>query len=139
MSGKVFLDTNILVYTYDRDEADKRARAIALLKSLAPEWQPIISTQVLQELYVVLTRKLARCLTPDQATEALQRWSKLQVVHVDVPLILAATTTSQQHQLSFWDSLIFHSAAKAGCTRLLSEDLQDGFELLGVTVENPFE
>jgi predicted nucleic acid-binding protein len=139
MSAKVFLDTNFLVYMYDRDEADKRATAIMLLKSLAPEWQPVLSTQVLQELYVVLTRKLARCLPQEQATEAIVRWSKLQVVHIDVPLILAATATSQKHRLSFWDSLIFHSAAKAGCTRLLSEDLQHGFELSGVTVENPFK
>ncbi len=138
MRGRVFLDTNVLVYAYDRDEPDKRDRALSLLKSLAPEWQPIVSTQVLQELYVVLTRKLSRPLAPEQATEAIRRWSKLQVVHIDVPLIIAATATSQKHHLSFWDALIFQSAAKADCIRLLSEDLQDGFQLSGVTLENPF-
>lgn len=138
MSGKLFLDTNVLVYAYDSDEPDKRARALSLLQSFAPEWQPVLSTQVLQELYVVLTSKLAKLLPEEQATEALQRWSKLQVVHIDVPTILAATATSQRHKLSFWDALILQSAAKAGCTRLLSEDLQDGFQFSGVTVENPF-
>jgi predicted nucleic acid-binding protein len=133
-----FVDTNVLVYAYDEDEPAKRARATALLRELGQRTEIVLSTQVLQEFYVVVTRKLARPLSEPDALEALRAWSKVPVVAIDVSLILDAASSSQSSKISFWDALVLEAAASRRCDRVLSEDLQEGFTHKGVRVENPF-
>lgn len=133
-----FIDTNVLVYVYDDDEPAKQARARELLSSLARSSELVLSTQILQEFYVTMTRKLARPLAESDALDALREWSRLPVVQIDPLLILAAAVTSREAVVSFWDALVLEAAAAHGCERLLSEDLQDGFVHKGVKVENPF-
>jgi predicted nucleic acid-binding protein len=137
MAGS-FVDTNVLVYAYDSDEPAKQARANEVLRQLGQTAELVLSTQVLQELYITVTRKLARPLAEADALEAVREWSRVPVVQVDPPLILAAAETSRFAVLSFWDALVLEAAALRGCARLLSEDLQDGFVHKGVRVENPF-
>lgn len=138
MNGKTFLDSNVLVYSVDHSpaEKEKRARAIELL-STQPE-DLVVSTQVLQEFYVVSTRKLKHPLSEERAAAAVRGISKLDVVGMDAPLVLAAIETSRTVQLSLWDSLIIEAASRAGCDRVLSEDLNAGQVIHGVRVENPF-
>jgi predicted nucleic acid-binding protein len=133
-----FVDTNVLVYVYDHDEPAKRERAKELVSELAERDALVVSTQVLQELYVTLTRKLARKLDEEDAAEVLAAWSQLPTVLIDAPLILSAAATSREAKVSFWDALILESAVRHGCDRLLTEDLQDGFVHKGVRVEDPF-
>lgn len=133
-----FVDTNVLVYAYDRDEPAKRDVAIELLEELGESDDIVLSTQVLQEFFVTVTRKLARPLAPAEALEALRAWAELPTVQVDSALVLAAAETSRIASVSFWDALILEAAICHGCERLLSEDLQHGFELRGVRVHNPF-
>lgn len=138
MSGRTFLDSNVLVYSVDESPAEtaKHERAIELL-SAQPE-NLVVSTQVLQEFYVVTTRKLKSPLSEELAARAVRGLAKLDVVGVDVPLVLSAVDTSRTAQVSLWDALIIEAASRAGCERVLSEDLNAGQVIRGVRIENPF-
>jgi predicted nucleic acid-binding protein len=137
MTGRSFVDTNILVYRFDHSEPAKRAVAKRLLDKALPG-SLVISTQVLQEFYVVTTRKLVRPLRPDQASEAVEHLSALPVVGADADFVRSAIDLSQTSGLSLWDALIVQAAAEARCDQILSEDLEDGTTLQGVRVDNPF-
>jgi predicted nucleic acid-binding protein len=133
-----FVDTNVLAYAYDRSEAGKQPVAQAQLGMLWRNRTGVLSTQVLQELYVVATRKLTAPMHRTTARRIVALYAEWPVVQADVPLILAASELEQRHTLSFWDALIVESARRAGATRLLTEDLQHGRVVSGVTIENPF-
>jgi predicted nucleic acid-binding protein len=97
-----------------------------------------LSTQVLQEFFVTVTRKLGKPLDFDQAFEATRDLAALPTVLIDSDMVLNAIELSERYQLSPWDALILEAARRAGCAALLSEDLQDGFRIDGLQVENPF-
>jgi predicted nucleic acid-binding protein len=139
MTGRAFIDTNILVYVYDDRIPGKQNSAAELMQSLADEQTAcVISTQVLQETYSALTSKLgfdgAHALTQVQKMER----SGFRVESINVPTIWRAARRSIDDRLSFWDGLIVESAIAAQCTRLYTEDLQHGRKFGGVTVVNPF-
>ncbi len=136
MSDAVFLDTNILVYAFDTRDAQKQDRALTLLSE--PSLPFIISTQVLGEFYVTVTRKLPQALSPQIAAAAVEQLSLFSVVGVDAGLVTAAIATSRTSQLSYWDALIIETAALAQCDRIFTEDLADGATVRGVRIENPF-
>jgi predicted nucleic acid-binding protein len=138
MSGRTFLDSNVLVYSVDESPAEKskHERAVELL-SAQPE-NLVVSTQVLQEFYVVTTRKLKNPLSEEVAARAVRGIAKLDVVGVNVPLVLSAVDTSRTAQVSLWDALIIEAASRAGCERVLSENLNAGQVIRGVRIENPF-
>jgi predicted nucleic acid-binding protein len=138
MSDRSFVDTNVLVYLFDADAVDKQAAARRLLASAGEEGDLILSTQVLKEFYVSVTRKLGKPLPPDEALKATRALGELPVVQVDPETIYAAIELGRRFQLSFWDALIVEAARRGDCDRLLSEDLQDGQEIAGVRVVNPF-
>jgi predicted nucleic acid-binding protein len=93
---------------------------------------------VLQEFYVVVTRKLSVPLPSATAHDATRELAVMPSVRIDVPLILAAIQPSRDRQLSFWDALIVQAAIHGGATKLYSEDLQAGQAFETLTVENPF-
>ena len=136
MSERVFIDTNVLVYADDASAAAKRTRALELLAELTRESRAVVSTQVLQEYFVVATRKLG--VSPEMARRKVEALSRLDVVLVRPELVLAAIDLHRLHSISFWDALILRAAAASNCTRVLSEDLQHGQTLDGVRIENPF-
>lgn len=136
MNDKTFADTNVLVYLFDRDAPAKQRRAREILASLRNSL--VISTQVLQEFYVAVTRKLAIPLPTAEAGSAVRDLASLDVIVIDVPLIQSAIATAQTSKLAFWDALIIESARSGGCTRLMSEDLQDGQTFGSLRVHNPF-
>lgn len=138
MSDRVFVDTNVFVYLFDGDTPDKQSLARELLRELSKSAIVVLSTQVLQEFYVSVLRKLETPLPPEEARKATQDLSAYTVVQVDTPLIFRAIELSQSETLSLWDALIVRAATEAGCVRLLSEDLQDGRSFGGMRVENPF-
>ncbi|MFC1580590.1 PIN domain-containing protein [Thermodesulfobacteriota bacterium] len=135
---RTFFDTNIFVYLYDADSVDKKDRARDLFETEATAGRIVLSTQVLQEFYVVVTRKLGMPLDPEAAEDVVRNLSLLPVVHIDTERILAAISRSRQHQFSFWDALIIEAALTGGADRLLSEDLQHGQVIDGLRIENPF-
>lgn len=137
MSARTFLDTNVLVYIFDHDEPAKQQRARAILAQ-AESGELALSTQVLSEFYVTVTRKIERPLDPAYASQVVDWLGFLHVVSTDLVLIKDAIRTSRSAQLSYWDGLVLSAAAHAGCELLLTEDLNDGQEINSVRVENPF-
>jgi predicted nucleic acid-binding protein len=136
--GRVFLDTNVLVYLFDDDSPTKQQTAQEILTAAGQMGTLVLSTQVLQEFYVTATRKLARPLSEEAATEAVNELLKLPLVEIDAEIILLAIRLSRRHRISLWDALIIEAAARAGCERVLTEDLQHGWEVRNLRIENPF-
>lgn len=133
-----FFDTNVLVYLFDQDAPEKKARAQFLLERESARDGAIISTQVLQEFYVTVTRKLAQPLRHEQAERAMQNLASLAIVRVDVALIFTALKTKKRFGFSFWDALIIDAAREGNAAYLFSEDLQNGQVVNGVEIRNPF-
>jgi len=132
---RVFLDTNILAYDLDAGSPDKQRLAREALSR--PDHEFVISTQVLMELYVVLTRKLRPGLPDAAAAVVITSLCRLPVVGTDAELVQRAIVLSVRHQLSVWDALIVTAAREAGCEELWTEDLATGAELRGVRIRNP--
>lgn len=135
---KYFFDTNVLVYLFDADSPDKRKRARALFQQHAGAGDILLSTQVLQEFYVTVTRKLARPLNAEAAAEAAENFAELSMVNIDGRLILSAIHLSRGSRLSFWDALIVQAAIEGHASTLYSEDMQHGLTLDGLKIVNPF-
>lgn len=133
-----FVDTNVLVYAYDASEPERRAVAQRLLAELMRSNRLRLSTQVLQELYVTLTRKISAPLTPEQTLSLLESFAAWPVQTIDFPLIRDAVRLSTDAMLSFWDSLIVLAAVRSGAKTLYSEDMSHGQAILGVEIRNPF-
>lgn len=133
-----FVDTNVLVYAHDTSEARKQPIARALLDALWNSRTGLLSTQILQEFYVVATRKFEPPMSRRAAREMVALYGTWPVVHVDVALILNASQLEERHRLSFWDALIVEAARVGGAARLATEDLQHGRRIGGVRIEDPF-
>jgi predicted nucleic acid-binding protein len=137
MSVKTFVDTNVFVYAVD--DGEPRKRDIARRALVAARYgELLLSAQVIGEFYVTVTRKLAEPLSVDLAAEAVEQLCTLHVVPIDAALAKSAIAVSRSSQISYWDALIVGAAMRGGCSVLLTEDLNDGQELGGVRVENPF-
>lgn len=138
MNGRAFLDTNILVYVFDSDSPRKQFIARDLLLNAVQSGQASLSTQVLNEFYVSVTRKLQKPVSPEKALRAAKNLAALHVVQVDSRMIVRAIELSQAEQTSFWDGLIIQAALESGCSVLLSEDMQSGRKYGELQVRNPF-
>ena len=134
-----FVDTNILVYAYDSTEPRRRSAAQRILSELMRSNRLRLSTQVLQELYVTLTRKIANPLSPDQALPLLEHYAAWPVQTTDFALIREAVHLSRDAVLSFWDSLVVMAAVRSGAGILYSEDLNHGQVIMGLEVRNLFK
>jgi predicted nucleic acid-binding protein len=134
--GLAFLDTNVLVYSVDRGEPAKRARALELLGPESEFDGLVCSVQVLGEFFNASRRKLA--MSVEDARDGVERYARLARVLVDRELVTAAIALCAEKPISYWDALIVAAAARAGATTLLTEDLNDGEEMLGVQIVNPF-
>lgn len=138
MSDKYFVDTNILVYTVDLSAGIKCARAQTLTRELWETRKGVISTQVLQELYAALRRKLKAPMSPSEAEEVLLSYFAWEVVINNRASIVRAIEFEQRYRISFWDGLMLQAAEKAGAGTVYSEDLTDGRSYEGIVVVNPF-
>jgi len=136
MSDRYFIDTNVLVYANDRSSPERRARAREILAHAISTRQGCLSTQVLQEFFVVVTKKAG--VSAANARAQVVALSRLDIVMPDATIVLSAIDLHIIHHLSFWDALILKSAAAAGCRRLLTDDLGHGQVIDGVRIENPF-
>lgn len=135
---RYFLDTSVLVYLFDGDAPARQNRAQEIFQTYGSAGQLVISTQVLQEFYVTVTRKLAKPLEPEVAYRAVQNLTILPVCQVTPELVLSAIQRSLGLRLSFWDALIVQAALESGAAALWSEDLQHGQIIDGLRIENPF-
>lgn len=140
MADRDFFDTNIVVYAVDHRDLEKQTRARALLTDAIENDTGALSTQVLNEFFTVSTsrRRVPQPLSPADARLIVEQISIMPVVAVDLPLVRNAIDTSQRYGIAYWDGLIVAAAERAGCTRLLSEDLNPGQIYNGVRAFNPF-
>ena len=140
MNGdKVFVDTNVIVYAYDKDAGEKHRVAVNIMKDLWRSGLGTISTQILQEFFVTLTKKISAPLDISVVRETIRRLSRWDVVLIDVDIIISATELQERYKYSFWDSLIIAAAAAGGASTILSEDLADSQTIKGITIKNPFK
>jgi predicted nucleic acid-binding protein len=135
---RVFVDTNVLVYLFDAQEPTKQVRAREIVSELARNSSLVVSSQVLSELYVTVTRKLAYPLEASAALRALADLAVYPVVAVDAALVLRAAARAVAEQVAYWDALILEAAVEAGAGTVYSEDLQHGRTYQGVAVRDPF-
>lgn len=135
--AKIFFDTSILVYTVDKKEHLKNKAALELLKRVADDDSPVISTQVLQEFYYASTTKLK--IDKIIIKNLVHSYKNMEIVTTDLLLIEQAIDISILFSLAFWDSLIVAAAERAHCAYLISEDLHDGQKIRGIRLVNPFK
>lgn len=139
MSDKYFLDTNVFVYSFDNSAPDKKARALALIRSALDNGSGVISTQVIQEFLNVALSKFAVPMTvEDGKTYVRLVLNPLCEVYPDLSLYETCLDIKAETGFSFYDSLIVTGAVKAECTILYSEDMQAGRIIRGVKILNPF-
>jgi len=138
VDGRAFVDTNVLVYAHDTSAGAKRTTAAALVERLWESGHGRVSIQVLQELFVNLTRKLPRPLDTDAAANVVEDIARWTLHAPDAEDVLAAIRLHERYRISFWDAMIVRSAAALGCETLLSEDLNAGQRYGGVLVVDPF-
>jgi predicted nucleic acid-binding protein len=133
-----FVDTNVLVYALAADDMKRSPVAQKLLRDLMTAQVFQTSAQVLQELFVTLTRKVRTPMSAEQALRYLDQISAWPVVVLDYGGVREAIELSASASLSLWEALVIVAAARSGAKRLYTEDLQDGQMILGVEVVNPF-
>ena len=138
-SSAFFLDTNVLVYAYDPVDAVKRTRALAVVTRLGAQQRGALSAQVLSEFVVTVTRKITPPLTLEEAEQRVTNYMRSwHVVALTARMVVEAVRGARQHQLAYWDSLIWATAKLAGLPTVLSEDFSDGRLIEGVRFLNPF-
>jgi len=136
MTARSFFDTNVLIYADDKAAPAKQRRALDLLAEHRRAGTGVVSLQILQEYFVTITRKLG----VDQriARRKVELLAEFDVAATDVTDILSAIDLHLLHGFSFWDALVMRSAKQAGCSVLLTEDMQETREIDGVRIVNPF-
>ena len=138
MTDKVFVDTNILVYAHDLDAGNKHDQAAEIVSQLWESRNGVLSTQVLQEFYVTLTRKVSSTLSKLEARNLVQRYSHWHLVLNDPSIIKQASEIEENNNISFWDALIVSAAYSQNVPTILTEDLNHGQIIEGISIRNPF-
>ena len=138
MTAKVFVDTNILVYAHNVDARAKNSIARDLVADLWETRSGIRSTQVLQEYFVAITKKVSNPLNVAQARRSVRNYCAWEVVVNDSQIILQATEIQEANRLSFWDALIVSAAFAGDAATIVTEDLNHGQLIEGILIQNPF-
>ena len=131
-----FFDTNILVYCTDTSDPKRQTQARELVAQSSAKGEAVICTQVLIELFNVLTRK--QQMPSGVARDLALAYACWPVIHSDFALVRAALEKSVAHQLSIFDAMVVEAALRAEAQTLYSEDMQHGQRFGALTVVNPF-
>lgn len=138
MSVKVFVDTNILVYSRDQSEEEKQVLALEWLATLWRLRSGRLSFQTLNEFYVTVTQRLKPGLSRLEAQADVRSLLLWNPIAVDEAVIENAWLIQGRYAFSWWDSLILSAAQVQDCTYVLSEDMQHGQQIGKMTIINPF-
>lgn len=140
MSAKYFLDTNIIVYSFDASQSEKKERALVLIGDALQSGLGVISTQVIQEFLNVASRKFITPLKEEDGKAYLKLvlWP-LCKVYPDLALYEVSLELQRETSYSFYDALILASALCGRCEILYSEDFQSGQQIRGLRIVNPFK
>lgn len=136
VKGRFTLDTNILIYAVDRDAGARRRRALDVVRRAALG-DGCLAVQALAEFFHAATRK--GVVDAETARGFVDAWMQVfPVISAGPKTLVAAMDLVRDHRFSFWDAMLWATAAEAGCAAIVSEDMQDGLVLGGATVINPF-
>ncbi|PIP39995.1 PIN domain nuclease [Candidatus Desantisbacteria bacterium CG_4_8_14_3_um_filter_40_12] len=139
MNDNWFIDTNILIYAYDKEAGSKHQIAKEIITQCWEQRIGVISVQVLCEFFVRVTRVSSIIIDVEEAESIvhnlIMNW---RVIYPDSILVMEAIQGWRKHQFSFWDAFIWASAKKARTQRLYSEDFQHKQIVEGVQFVNPF-
>jgi predicted nucleic acid-binding protein len=139
MADRILIDTNILLYAYDRAEPVKQPKAFAVLDRLVTWRIGVLTPQVLAEFFVNATRKLDPPLTVEDAYERIQNYlMSWEVINVTGPIVLEAVRGVRTYKMSYWDAQIWASARLYQIPVILSEDFDVGTVVEGVRFVDPF-
>jgi predicted nucleic acid-binding protein len=138
MTGKIFVDSNVLIYAHDADAGVKQQRAAERLGKLWDDGLGLLSTQVLQEFYVNVTQKIKTPLARSTAREIIRNYALWVASPITPSTVVRASEISEAWKLSFWDGMIFAAAEQESAEQLLSEDLNHGQVVAGIKIVNPF-
>jgi predicted nucleic acid-binding protein len=139
MNGKYFIDTNIFIYSFDRDQPVKQKKSMELIQDGLGTGIGIISTQVIQEFLNVATRKFTVPMKLEDSKAYLRLvMNPLCQVYPDLSLYESGLDIQAETGYSFFDSLILAAAIRGGCDFLYTEDMQDSQAIHSVTIKNPF-
>jgi predicted nucleic acid-binding protein len=135
---RCFLDTNMLIYAHDSSSGEKHEIARDLVKNLWETRNGVLSTQVMQEFYVTVTRKIPHPLSHSAALRILNSLGEWKLHQVSMETISSGAELANLHKLSFWDGLIIASALDVRARYLITEDMQHGFKVGELELVNPF-
>lgn len=138
MTGRLFLDTNVLVYAYDNHEPEKQRISQQILKESIAQESAALSVQVLGEFFTVVTRKIKSPMSADDARRIIATLRILPVEAIDYLLVERAIDTKIRYQIQYWDALVVAAAERANCTMIATEDLNSGQTYNDIGVYNPF-
>ena len=137
MSALEFLDTNVLVYSYDIADRGKQEIAQNLVRK-ALTGDIVTSAQVLGEFAATLLHKVVPRVDPAELTVIMDALGPIPIVATDADMVRRAVEVQGRYGLHFYDSMIIAAAERAGCERIWSEDLNSGQKYFGISVQNPF-
>jgi predicted nucleic acid-binding protein len=135
---RVFVDSNILIYAHDADAGTKQRIAADRLRDLWIAGAGRLSTQVLQEFYVNVTRKIDTPLAAGAAREVVRDYAAWIESPVTAATVVRASEIGEVWRISFWDAMILAAAEQSGAEVLLTEDLNAGQRVAGIEILNPF-
>ena len=138
MNDKIFVDTNILVYAHDLVAGDRHNQASTIIENLWDTNVGVISTQVLQEFYVTVTRKIVKPLDRQRVREIIRNYLVWPVHLNDAETVLLASEIEARNNLSFWDALIVAAAQLLHVDKIFTEDMNHGQRIEGILIVNPF-
>jgi len=138
MNGKIFLDTNILVYAHDLDAGMKHKVAIKIVKDMWEDRNGVLSTQILQEFYINVTRKIGSPISRFEAREIMRSYACWEIKETTSMSIIRASEIEEKYRISFWDALVVVAAYESKVDKILTEDLNSGQIIEGILIENPF-
>jgi predicted nucleic acid-binding protein len=138
MSGRVLLDTNILVYLYDSLDTTKQDRAIETVNKLVRTTRAVISTQVLGEFFAATTRARRPILSPNEAIASIRNYLAVcEVLDMTQFITLEALRGIETYSFGFWDAQIWATARLNQISEIYSEDFNVGAVIEGVRFTNP--
>jgi predicted nucleic acid-binding protein len=139
MTDEILVDTNVLVYVYDRSDSRKQKRALEILRRLAVGGRGRLSTQILGEFFRAVTQKIASPLSPEDAYGQITTLIRALTALPITPLIvLEAARGVRDHRLNYWGAQVWATARLNQIPLVVSEDFTDGLVLDGVRFVNPF-
>ncbi len=138
-STRFLLDSNLLIYIYDKENTAKQQRALTLVDELLSEGRAALSVQCLSEFYRVVTTKLAPKMVPAEAYERIQYYSQhCEVFDITKEVLLEGSRGAVLYQRSIWDALIWAIAKLNGIPYIITEDARHDHRLDTVHYLNPF-